>query len=136
MKKPQPKPGLSASYSSTRHPSAARRSWPACAYLASQSATFRTGWDNLAFRPTPASPDATGRAAGANVAAGPIPVVGPPMSNLIPGFVAALLLIMFLGFYAVRLNSLALWVIICSVLAMVIVDYVQSVRSDGNKKSR
>ncbi len=58
------------------------------------------------------------------------------MSNLIPGFVAALLLTVFLGFYAVRLNSLALWVIICSVLAMVVVDYVQSVRSDGNKNSR
>ncbi len=83
-------------------------------------------------------PDAvtTGRAAGANVAAGPIPVVGPPMSNLIPGFVAALLLIMFLGFYAVRLNSLALWVIICSVLAMVIVDYVQSVRSDEKHRRK
>ncbi len=58
------------------------------------------------------------------------------MSNLIPGFVAALLLIMFLGFYAVRLNSLALWVIICSVLAMVIVDYVQSVRSDEKHRRK
>ncbi len=58
------------------------------------------------------------------------------MSNLIPGFVAALLLTVFLGFYALRLNSLALWVIIGSVLAMVIVDYVQSVRSDGDTNSR
>lgn len=55
-----------------------------------------------------------------------------PVSNLIPGFVAALLFTVFLGFYALRLNSLALWVIIVSVLAMVIVDYVQSVRSNGN----
>ncbi len=58
------------------------------------------------------------------------------MSNLIPGFVAALLLTVFLVFYALRLNSLALWVIIGSVLAMVIVDYVQSVRSDGDTNSR
>ncbi len=58
------------------------------------------------------------------------------MSNLIPGFVAALLLTVFLGFYALRLNSLALWVIIGSVLAMMIVDYVQSVRSDGDTNSR
>ncbi len=58
------------------------------------------------------------------------------MSNLISGLVAALLLTVFLGFYALRLNSLALWVIIGSVLAMVIADYVQSVRSDGDKNSR
>ncbi len=58
------------------------------------------------------------------------------MSNLIPGFVAALLLIMFLGFYAVRQKSLALWVIICSVLDMVIVDYVQSVRSDEKHRRK
>ncbi len=56
------------------------------------------------------------------------------MSNLIPGFVAALLLILFLGFYAVRLNSLALWVIIGSVLSLMILDYVLSVRS--NEKHR
>ncbi len=58
------------------------------------------------------------------------------MSNLISGLVAALLLTVFLGFYALRLNSLALWVIIGSVLAMVITDYVQSVRSDGDTNSR
>ena len=58
------------------------------------------------------------------------------MSNIIPGFIAALLLAIFLGFYAVRLNSLALWVIICSVLAMVIVDYVQSVRSDEKHRRK
>ena len=58
------------------------------------------------------------------------------MSNLISGLVAALLLTVFLGFYALRLNSLALWVIIGSVLAMVIADYVQSVRSDGDTNSR
>ncbi len=58
------------------------------------------------------------------------------MSKIISGFVAALLLTVFLGFYAVRLNSVALWVIICSVLAMVIVDLVQSVRSDDKTNSR
>ncbi len=58
------------------------------------------------------------------------------MSNLISGLVAALLLTVFLGFYALRLNSLALWVIIGAVLAMVIADYVQSVRSDGDRNSR
>ena len=59
-----------------------------------------------------------------------------PVSNLIPGFVAALLLTVFLGFYALRLNSMALWVIIVSILTMVIVDYVQSVRSEGDTNSR
>ena len=55
------------------------------------------------------------------------------MRDLIPGLVAALMLTVFLGFYAVRLNSLALWVIIGSVLGMLVVDYVQSVRSGGDK---
>ncbi len=57
------------------------------------------------------------------------------MSDLVPGLVAALMLTVFLGFYAVRLNSLALWVIIGSVLGMVVVDFVQSVRSGGDKNS-
>ncbi len=88
---------------------------------------MRTGW-SLTPWPTPKGKRSVHERAAKNE-----PMA---MSNIIPGFVAALLLVVFLGFYAVRLNSLALWVIIWSVLAMVIVDYVQSVRSDGNKNSR
>lgn len=52
------------------------------------------------------------------------------MSNLIGGLIAVLLVLAFLGFYAVSLRSLPLWIIIVAVLALVMVDFFQSVRKD------
>lgn len=56
------------------------------------------------------------------------------MTNFICGLVGVVLFAAFLGFYAVRLNSVALWAIVISVLLMVAFDFIQSVR-DKNHKS-
>lgn len=50
------------------------------------------------------------------------------MGNVIAGLIAVLLISVFLGFYAVTLESTPLWIIILSVLALVLFDFVQSVR--------
>ncbi len=50
------------------------------------------------------------------------------MTNLITGLVAVATVIVFLGYYAVKLGAVPLWIIIGSVLAMVLTDFVQSVR--------
>ncbi|MFQ5840562.1 MAG: hypothetical protein ACE5HK_07555 [Candidatus Methylomirabilales bacterium] len=51
------------------------------------------------------------------------------MSNLISGVIAVLVVVTFLGYYAVRLESIPLWIIIVGVLAMILLDFVQSLRN-------
>jgi hypothetical protein len=50
------------------------------------------------------------------------------MSNIISGAIAIALVTLFLGFYAIKLHSVALWVIVAANLACVIYDYIQSIR--------
>lgn len=54
------------------------------------------------------------------------------MSNLISGVIAISLCIVFLLYYAVKLQSIPLWIIILANIAFAIVDFVQSIREDGN----
>ncbi len=54
------------------------------------------------------------------------------MGNLIAGIIPAAMVIVFLGFYAVRLGAIPLWIIIIAILAMVLIDFVQSVRKGKN----
>jgi hypothetical protein len=49
------------------------------------------------------------------------------MSNLISGLLPVVLVVAFLGYYAISINSAPLWVIIGAILAMVVTDFVQSV---------
>ncbi len=56
------------------------------------------------------------------------------MDNLITGLVGVTMVVVFLGYYAISLNSAPLWVIIGAILFMVCADYYQSVRK-GNRKS-
>ena len=56
------------------------------------------------------------------------------MANFIAGLVGVTMVIAFLGYYAISLNSAPLWVIIVAILFMVCRDYYQSVRK-GNQKS-
>lgn len=54
------------------------------------------------------------------------------MLNKITGAIAFIMIAMFLGEYATTINSVPLWIIIVSVLAMVAADYILSLRSgDG-----
>ncbi len=56
------------------------------------------------------------------------------MDNLITGLVGVTGVVVFLGYYAISLNSAPLYVIIGAILFMVCWDYYQSVRK-GNRKS-
>ena len=50
------------------------------------------------------------------------------MSNIISGLIAISMVTVFLIFYAVKLHSVALWIIVVANLACVVVDYIQSIR--------
>ncbi len=53
------------------------------------------------------------------------------MANLIGGLIGLLGVVAFLGFYAVKIRSTPLWVIIAVILVLAAVDFFQSVRKDG-----
>ena len=50
------------------------------------------------------------------------------MSNIISGAIAVLMCLVFLLYYAYRLGSIALWVIIVGNLVFLVYDYIQSIR--------
>jgi hypothetical protein len=50
------------------------------------------------------------------------------MSNLITGLIAVLMSVVFLGFYAIRIKSIVLWIIIGANLACLLYDYIQSIK--------
>lgn len=52
------------------------------------------------------------------------------MTSLITALIAGALILGFLGYYAVTLNRVPLWVVIVGVLAMVITDFILTVRDE------
>ena len=58
------------------------------------------------------------------------------MSNIISGLIAITLVTVFFMYYAVKLHSVALWIIIGANIAFIIVDFVQSVRENGNNNGK
>ncbi len=58
------------------------------------------------------------------------------MDNLIAGLIGVTMAIVFLGYYAISLNSAPLWVIIGAILFMVCTDYYQSVRKPNQKSEK
>jgi hypothetical protein len=58
------------------------------------------------------------------------------MSNIISGVIAISLSSVFLIFYAVKLHSVALWLIIGANLACIISDFVQSIREDRSNNGK
>ena len=55
------------------------------------------------------------------------------MSNLITGSIAVLMSLTFFLFYAIRLESIVLWIIIVGNLVCLLVDFVQSIRKGNNQ---
>ena len=55
------------------------------------------------------------------------------MTNLITGLIAALLVVVFLGYYAVMIGSIPLWIIIIVIVAVVVIELVQALRTGGNQ---
>ena len=60
------------------------------------------------------------------------------MDNKIAGVIAALMVILFLGFYAIKLASIPLWIIILAILAMVLYDFYEStvIKDDNNTDNK
>jgi uncharacterized membrane protein YeaQ/YmgE (transglycosylase-associated protein family) len=56
------------------------------------------------------------------------------MVKVITGLVGATMAVIYLGYYAISLNSAPLWVIIVAILAMVCTDVFQSLKN-GNQKT-
>ncbi len=54
------------------------------------------------------------------------------MVTLISAVFAAVMVAVFLGYYALRIESIPLWLIIIGVLGMVIADFVRTFREDKN----
>ncbi len=57
------------------------------------------------------------------------------MVDRIAGLIGVSLVVIFLGFYAIKVKAIPLVIIIGAVLAMVIVDFVQSTIS-GNRRTQ
>jgi hypothetical protein len=57
------------------------------------------------------------------------------MSNIICGAIAVSMSLVFLLFYAIRLESIALWIIIVGNLTFLVVDYVQTIKKGNNQTS-
>ena len=55
------------------------------------------------------------------------------MGNLFSGLVGVILVLVFLGFYAVGIHSLPFTIIVVVVGAMIVADLVQSVRNEKNR---
>lgn len=55
------------------------------------------------------------------------------MVTLITGLIGALLVVVFLGYYAVMIGSIPLWIIVVVILVMAIFDFVQSIGKGKNE---
>ena len=59
------------------------------------------------------------------------------MISLITATIGGILVVVYLGYYAVTLHRLPLWVVIVGVLVMALIDFVLTVRDEiGRKKER
>lgn len=56
------------------------------------------------------------------------------MANLITGLIGVLLVAVFLGYYAVMIGSIPLWIIIAVIVAVILFEFIQSIRRGRNQK--
>ena len=53
------------------------------------------------------------------------------MANIITGAIAAAMALVFFLYYAIRINSIPLWIIIVAAAAMLVFDFYQSIRENN-----
>ncbi len=53
------------------------------------------------------------------------------MANIITGAIAAAMAVVFFLYYAIRIKSIPLWIIIVCAIIMLVYDYVQSIRENN-----
>lgn len=56
------------------------------------------------------------------------------MISIITSAVAGVLVVAFLGYYAITLNRVPLWIVIIAVLGMLIADFVLTARGDKRRE--
>ncbi len=58
------------------------------------------------------------------------------MTKIVTGLIGATMVIIYLGYYAISLNSAPLWVIIVAILFMVCTDVFQSLKNGSQKSEK
>ncbi|MGB3095841.1 MAG: hypothetical protein WBB46_03785 [Candidatus Deferrimicrobiaceae bacterium] len=53
------------------------------------------------------------------------------MANIITGAIAAAMALVFFLYYAIRINSIPLWIIVVGAVVMLVTDFVQSIRKNN-----
>ncbi len=53
------------------------------------------------------------------------------MANIITGAIAVAMALVFFLYYAIRINSIPLWIIIVAAVAMLAFDFYQSIRENN-----
>ena len=53
------------------------------------------------------------------------------MANIITGAIASAMALVFFLYYAIRINSMPLWIIIVGAVAMLVFDFYQSIRENN-----
>lgn len=56
------------------------------------------------------------------------------MISVITSTIAGILVVVYLGYYAVRLNQIPLWIVIGAILVMVIADFVMTARDAARRE--
>lgn len=56
------------------------------------------------------------------------------MISVITSTIAGILVVVYLGYYAVRLNQIPLWIVIGAILVMVIADFVITARDAARRE--
>ncbi len=49
------------------------------------------------------------------------------MDNIIAGVIGVAMIVIFLGFYVIKLNSIPLWIIIIGIIAMISYEFYESI---------
>ncbi len=49
------------------------------------------------------------------------------MDNIIAGVIGVAMIVVFLGFYVIKLNSIPLWIIIVGIIAMILYEFYESI---------
>jgi len=53
------------------------------------------------------------------------------MANIVTGVIGVAMAVVFYLYYAIRINSIALWIIIIAAVVMLVYDFYQSIRENN-----
>ncbi len=53
------------------------------------------------------------------------------MDNIIAGIIGVGMVVVFLGFYAIKLNSIPLWIILGGIIVMAVIEFFETIKEDN-----